>query len=257
MANYKMGLPTSVGDLRERQKVAIGRRERLAKIVADDKILLDKKREEIARQRKTLPPEVVKQMERHWDKEFIEYKKEVLGKSEQARLDLRRALKADADDVKDALGFLGSAPQLLSAAGLDTPENTTRRHQLTEMLRTAGDAALRTHAQRAVATNDRVLGAVIASIVDAKSRDSRPLDAGELAQALCGEDSKMARLAAEEIRMCYERGHNDNQELESGRVSTVAKISEGLAARQQQRLMADINPDVLDNGDDGNSKSEK
>ena len=153
---------------------------------------------------------------------------DIIKNSDKERWDRIRELNASADSLATVNLLFANPVTVLSRAGLGTPERTYFAMQVAG----AGPAELRQLATFAIATKNRVLGAALVSAIDRMPRKDRPFSAAELADHLCGEETRAVRAAIETVKVSAQKALNLNRAFQSGRENPLDKIS--LALRTQK-----------------------
>lgn len=156
----------------------------------------------------------------------------------KARADLRessgndrwailRQLDALASGLSASEALWASPVVALARAGIGSDKRTNHMAQLSG----AGPAELKTAAVLAVATEDRVLGAAVAALLDRMPRKGRAVSPVELAERLVGDDVRQARAAIASVKQAQQRALNADREFASGRRNATARIASALAER--------------------------
>lgn len=149
--------------------------------------------------------------------------------SDDARWEVLRELTAQADKLSATEALWASPVIVLSRAGLGTPERTDFLHQI----QNAGPAELRSLAQWAASTGNRVLGAALVSVVDRMPRKDRPFNAHALAAALVGEETDKMLAAIASIRGAVQDTINKNRAFTSGRTNPLEAVKAALRNRKE------------------------
>ncbi len=152
----------------------------------------------------------------------------IMQNSDKERWDRIKELNAAAESLATVDLLFANPVVVLSRAGLGTPERTAFMHQIEG----SGPAELRQLAAFAIATKNRVLGAALVSAIDRMPRKDRPFSAAELADHLCGDETRKVRAAIDVVKVSAQKALNLNREFSSGRSNPLDKIS--LALRQQK-----------------------
>ena len=153
---------------------------------------------------------------------------EIVANSDKARWDQIKELTAAADSLATVDALFEHPVAVLSRAGLGTPERTN----FTAQVAGAGPAELRQLAAYAAATQNRVLGAALISAIDRLPSKSRPFIAADLAEKLCGEETRAVRAAIESVRASAQRAINANRAFIAGRTNPLDTIK--MALRKQK-----------------------
>lgn len=153
-----------------------------------------------------------------------EYRKGVLGLSEENRQAQLRQLSAANERAAMLLRIFPSPVQLLSTYGLGEEIRTHYAAQLAS----AGHSQLNTLARYALVKGDFALGAAIADRVAQMPKESRPFSAAKLAEAFVGKRHAALTQAAKHITAAYLRVVNAERDHVSGRPSSLNKIASGL-----------------------------
>ena len=152
----------------------------------------------------------------------------IVQNSDKERWDRIKELNAAAKNLATVNLLFANSVTVLSRAGLGTPERTNFMAQVAG----SGPVELRQLAAFAVATNNRVLGAALVAAIDRMPRKDRPFSAAELADHLCGDETRKVRAAIEVVKVSAQKALNLNREFESGKVRPIDRIN--LALRQQK-----------------------
>jgi hypothetical protein len=152
--------------------------------------------------------------------------------SVEARGKRLRDLDALRRSVEDARAHYASPMQMLARDSL----GSERRTRLMQQIEHSGDAELSSLAALAVSTNDRELGAVLASRVQRIPHGSRPFSPLELADLLVGDEYRAIQSATLEVVEIAHRAMNADQEFETGRPNSLAAVNTALRARDRAEL---------------------
>ncbi|MCA3560686.1 MAG: hypothetical protein IOC82_06600 [Aestuariivirga sp.] len=144
----------------------------------------------------------------------------VTNASSETRWETLRELNAAADSLSTTSQLWASPVTVLARAGLGSPERTAYMQQLTG----AASVELRQMAAFAAASNNKVLGAALVSIVDRMPAKSRPFSANELADTLVGKEVREMQDAIAAVRNAAQRAIVRNREFERGRVSPLDRV---------------------------------
>ena len=172
-----------------------------------------------------LPADLQKQAA---DKAAATARVEIIKNSDKVRWDAIKELNASADSLATVNLLFANPVTVLSRAGLGTPERTN----FTAQIAGAGPVELRQLATFAIATKNKVLGAALLSAVDQMPRKDRPFSAVELADRLCGEETRAVRAAIETVKVSAQKALNLNRAFTAGRANPLDTIK--LALRNQK-----------------------
>lgn len=153
---------------------------------------------------------------------------EVVTNSEDARWGYIKEVNAAAESVALTAALFASPQAVLARAGLGTPERTHFQTQLDG----SGIVEIKNMAALAVATNNKVLGAAIMSVVDRMPRRERPLSTAELADRLVGEETRQVQDAITKIKLAAQSAINLNREFTAGRVRPLDRIKLALNKKE-------------------------
>ncbi len=145
---------------------------------------------------------------------------DVVNNSEDARWGYIREVNAASEAVALTATLYASPQAVLARAGLGTPE----RSHLQQQLEGSGTVELKNMAALAVATNNKVLGAAIMSVVDRMPRRDRPLSTAELADRLVGEETRAVQAAITNIKLAAQAAINLNREFTAGKVRPLDRV---------------------------------
>ena len=251
MASFQLpkpGSPTSLADIKELLKQSINARESHAAAAAhaarDIKALRERHEHQVA----MAPAPVRAATAKALTVEFNRERAVILANTDPARLEPLRAIKAARDNAMSAKSFLGSPRSLLTTAGIGTQE---RANMLAEVEKLAHQpAALRTLASKAAATKNVVLAAVIQTVVDGMAPDKRPIDVGELADIVAGQEARGIAGMIDEIDLAWQAAWMGEKELSTGHSSPRAKIDLGLAQRRAGPVDEEVRTDDFESVDD-------
>lgn len=149
--------------------------------------------------------------------------------SDKERWDRIRELTAAADSLGTVDALFANPVTVLSRAGLGTPERTNFTAQVVG----AGPAELRQLAAFAVATKNRVLGAALVSAIDRMPTKNRPFSAADLAEHLCGEETRAVRTAIEAVRTSAQRALVANRNFQNNRANPLDTIKLALRNKKE------------------------
>lgn len=153
---------------------------------------------------------------------------EVVTNSEDARWGYIKEVNAAAESVALTAALFASPQAVLARAGLGTPERTHFQTQLDG----SGIVEIKNMAVLAVATNNKVLGAAIMSVVDRMPRRERPLSTAELADRLVGEETRQVQDAITKIKLAAQSAINLNREFTAGKVRPLDRIKLALNKKE-------------------------
>ncbi len=119
-----------------------------------------------------------------------------------------------------------------ACGGLGSPE----RDAYVNQLRGAGPTELAAAARLALATGDRALAAAVMQLNGNVPKRERLFSAGELAEAVVGDEVRTARERLAQVRGAVQRAFNENRAFERGqRLNPTTRIADGLRARGEGR----------------------
>ncbi len=153
---------------------------------------------------------------------------EVVSNSEDARWGYIKEVNAAAESVALTAALFASPQAVLARAGLGTPERTNYMTQLDG----SGIVEIKNMAAFAMATNNKVLGAAIMSVVDRMPARSRPVSTAELADRLVGEETRQVQDAITKIKLAAQAAINLNREFTAGRVKPLDRIKLALNKKE-------------------------
>jgi hypothetical protein len=156
--------------------------------------------------------------------------------------DDRAAIMQVLDDydqsIEDTLNLHASPVQVLSRSGLGEAE----RSALLDQLKDAGPAELRSAADLAAATNDRVMGGVVLTVADRDRKKHNQFDRAQFAERMVGGETKELRHRLESAKVQIRAMRDANTAFVRGGENPTSKISRGLA---QQRLQPKNDQDAI------------
>ena len=97
----------------------------------------------------------------------------------------------------------------------------------------AGPTELANLATFAIATQNRALGAALLSALDAMPARSRPFSAQELADKLCGDETRAVLASVEAVRTANQRTLNANRAFLRGRSDPLATLKLALRNKKE------------------------
>ncbi len=157
-------------------------------------------------------------------------KAELLANSDKERWDRIRELTAAEESLATVDRLFANPIAVLARSGLGSAE----RVNFAAAVATSGPAELRQFAEFAVATKNRVLGAALLSRLDALPAKNRPFSAHELADKLCGEETRAVRASIDAVRNATNRALTANRAFTAGKSNPLDTIKMGLRARKQE-----------------------
>lgn len=163
------------------------------------------------------------------DKAAATARREVLTNSSDTRWQHLKELNAAAESLAATSALWASPVTVLARQGLGTTERTAYMQQLDG----SGPVELTNAAALAVATNNRTLGAALVSIIDRMPARSRPFSAADLADKLCGEETRAMQAAIAAVKTAAQRSIVMNREWEAGRVRPVERVRLALNAKKE------------------------
>lgn len=113
------------------------------------------------------------------------------------------------------------------------PLGTTERSAYMQQLDGSGPVELTNAAALAVATKNRTLGAALVSIIDRMPARSRPFSAADLADKLCGEETRAMQAAIAAVKTAAQRSIVMNREWEAGKPRPADRIKLALATKKE------------------------
>lgn len=155
---------------------------------------------------------------------------DIKANSDDARWEVLRELTAQVDRLSATEALWASPVIVLSRAGLGTPE----RSDFLRQAQGSGPAELRSLAQWAASTGNRVLGAALVSIVDRMPRKDRPFSSHDLARALVGEETDKMLAAIASVRGAVQDTINKNRAFTNGRTNPLDAVKAALRNRKDQ-----------------------
>lgn len=154
---------------------------------------------------------------------------EVTAASDAARWETLKELNAAAESLALTAALYASPVVVLSRQGLGSPERSAYQMQVAS----AGPTELTNLATFAIATQNRALGAALLSALDAMPARSRPFSAQELADKLCGEETRAILASVEAVRTANQRALNANRGFERGRADPLAAVKLALRNKKE------------------------
>lgn len=154
---------------------------------------------------------------------------EVTAASDAARWETLKELNAAAESLALTAALYASPVVVLSRQGLGSAERSAYQMQVAS----AGPTELANLATFAIATQNRALGAALLSALDAMPARSRPFSAQELADKLCGEETRAILASVEAVRTANQRALNANRGFERGRADPVAAVKLALRNKKE------------------------
>ena len=145
---------------------------------------------------------------------------EVTQASDESRWATLKELNAAAESLALTATLYASPVVVLSRQGLGTAERSAYQMQVAS----AGPTELANLATFAVATNNRVLGAALVSVIDAMPARSRPFSAQDLANQLCGDETRAILASVEAVRTANQKALNANRAFLRGRADPLANV---------------------------------
>ncbi len=204
------------------------RAERLGKMISDLETGITARAQEVADglRRANYPPEDQRTAAAT---EAAKARAEIAINSGNARWETLRELNAAADSLATTALLFANPVAVLSRSGLGTAERTNYLSQING----AGRVELQNLATFAVATQNRVLGAALLTVIDKLPRRERPFSAAELADRLVGEETRTMQRGIEVIRSTVQKSIVQNRAFERGRTDPVARVK--LALNKQKK----------------------
>lgn len=154
---------------------------------------------------------------------------EVKQASDAARWETLKELNAAAESLALTASLYASPVVVLSRQGLGSPERSAYQMQVAS----AGPTELANLATFAIATQNRALGAALLSALDAMPARSRPFSAQELADKLCGDETRAVLASVEAIRTANQRAINANRAFLRGRTDPLAAVTMALRKKKE------------------------
>lgn len=153
---------------------------------------------------------------------------ELVNNSEDARWGYIKEVNAASEAVALTATLFASPQAVLARSGLGTPE----RSHMQQQLEGSGTVELKNMAAFAMATNNKVLGAAIMSVVDRMPRRDRPLSIAELADRLVGEETRAVQDAVTNIKLAAQAAINLNREFTAGKVRPLNRVKLALSKKE-------------------------
>ena len=154
---------------------------------------------------------------------------EVTQASDAARWETMKELNAAAESLALTASLYASPVVVLSRQGLGSPERSAYQMQVAS----AGPTELANLATFAIATQNRALGAALLSALDAMPARSRPFSAQELADKLCGDETRAILASVEAVRTANQRAINANRAFRRGRTDPLAAVTMALRKKKE------------------------
>lgn len=154
---------------------------------------------------------------------------EVTQASDAARWETLKELNAAAESLALTASLYASPVVVLSRQGLGSPERSAYQMQVAS----AGPTELANLATFAIATQNRALGAALLSVLDAMPARSRPFSAQELADKLCGDETRAILASVEAVRTANQRAINANRAFLRGRTDPLATVTMALRKKKE------------------------
>ena len=154
---------------------------------------------------------------------------EVTQASDAARWETLKELNAAAESLALTASLYASPVVVLSRQGLGSPERSAYQMQVAS----AGPTELANLATFAIATQNRALGAALLSALDAMPARSRPFSAQELADKLCGDETRAILASVEAVRTANQRAINANRAFLRGRTDPLATVAMALRNKKE------------------------
>lgn len=154
---------------------------------------------------------------------------EVTQASDAARWETLKELNAAAESLALTASLYASPVVVLSRQGLGSPERSAYQMQVAS----AGPTELANLATFAIATQNRALGAALLSALDAMPARSRPFSAQELADKLCGDETRAILASVEAVRTANQRAINANRAFLRGRTDPLAAVTMALRKKKE------------------------
>ena len=154
---------------------------------------------------------------------------EVTQASDESRWKTLKELNAAVDSLALTATLYASPVVVLSRQGLGSAERSAYQMQVAS----AGPTELANLATFAVATQNRVLGAALVSVIDAMPARSRPFSAQELADKLCGDETRAILASVEAIRTANQKVLNANRAFLRGRADPLAAVKLALRNKKE------------------------
>lgn len=154
---------------------------------------------------------------------------EVTQASDAARWETLKELNAAAESLALTAVLYASPVVVLSRQGLGSAERSAYQMQVAS----AGPTELANLATFAIATQNRALGAALLSALDAMPARSRPFSAQELADKLCGDETRAILASVETVRTANQRALNANRVFLRGRADPLAAVKLALRNKKE------------------------
>lgn len=157
-----------------------------------------------------------------------ELRREVVALSDEHRTEMLRQMAGVEQQLAAVESLCQSPQQMLTRAHTGDPKKAA----YLQALKLGGPAALRTHAELAVATGDVALASACMIANDALATKQRPFRSASLAERILGPEHKavIEKLAA--IRTRLRAAVDLNNEFVRGRTDATSKIARGIASRK-------------------------
>ena len=154
---------------------------------------------------------------------------EITQASDESRWATLKELNAAAESLALTATLYASPVVVLSRQGLGSAERSAYQMQVAS----AGPTELANLATFAVATNNRVLGAALVSVIDAMPARSRPFSAQDLANQLCGDETRAILASVEAVRTANQKALNANRAFLRGRADPLANVKLALRNKKE------------------------
>lgn len=164
------------------------------------------------------------------DKAAAKLRREVVENSTDARWSHLKELNAAAESLATTAQLWASPVTVLARSGLGTPERSAYQQQLDG----SGIVEFKNAALLAVATNNKVLGAALVSILDRMPARSRPFSAQDLADKLVGAETRQVQDAITAVKLAAQRAINRNREWEAGKVRPLDRVKMALNTNKKE-----------------------
>ena len=169
--------------------------------------------------------------------QITEFQRNLVSSSKGERVAMLKALKGYADEAATIQAISSFPLMMLGRVALGDAKRTNYAAQLAG----AGPVELETAARQAVMSNDLVLAAAIASVVDRASRDERKSlgwSPAEFAQRVMGPLFKNLKAKLDGIQLAFKTALAANREFERGRADPLMNLSLALSRRAASEAAA-------------------
>ena len=166
-----------------------------------------------------------------------ELRRNLVASSEGERAAMLKALKGYADEAAAISDVTKSPVMMLGRIALGDPKRTAYIQQLAG----AGPVELETAARQAIMSNDLVLAAAIATVVDRAPRDQRKSlgwTPADLARRVMGSLFENLKANLDGIQLAFKTAMAANREFERGKADPLVNLSLALSRRAASEAAA-------------------